>query len=220
MWNNIVGAYARRGARNGVIAGLILAALAVLNLRAYFAGDQGNTEAIVGALFGIGALSIFYRFGPRLVNVEASPDILALSRYGVPITIAGIIDIEVNANSRTITLNHFGRIIISDDWIVRPRFFGVAIRAMSDVSWVYERVTRHYNWFIPIGRTNEIVTCGPHPESPFSCTAQQAAQVLEEIRVRAPYLVIGWTQDREDSWNRDSQGFVSRVSAQRLSHSA
>lgn len=211
VWDNQIGRLARRGARHGLLIGAFPAVVGLSGIYSLLTDSATFGQGIARLLVGLGGAWIFTRFLPRLVNVEETPEIKALASRGVPVALASQIEEEIQTNSRTLTINRVGTVTITPSWFVRKRFLGLDLVPLSDIVWAFERVTQHYNWFIPAGKSRDVIVRMATTEISFTCLKGQANEILVEIGRRAPHVLVGWHPDIDALWQNDKPALIRRA---------
>lgn len=207
MWTGHIAQLAKRGARHGVIVGALLVANGIFGIIGLADTESSLGDSIVPILLGIGGVIMLVRFGPRLANVEETPEIKALASQGTPLVVAQRIQTEIETASSTLTINRVGSITITKSWLIRKRFLGLDLIALSDLVWAFKRTTQFYSqffaWFTPGRRSYTIVLHSTISDIDFGCFDQQADEILAELAARAPNVLIGWSNDLDNLWRRD-----------------
>jgi len=150
----------------------------------------------------------------RRSNPSAHPILVTLEKYGSPITIAAAIDREINAEISRPTSSVF----ISPSWFLNERFFTLDAKPLVELVWAYKKVTRHSVNLIPTGKTYVTVIWDRRRKSMEVSTGrseQKTHRILEDLAARAPWLLIGYSEDLSRDWTTDASGVISAVDQRR-----
>lgn len=207
MWTGHIAQLAKRGARHGVLVGALLVANGIFGIIGLADAESSLSASIVPIVLGIGGAIMLVRFGPRFANVEETPEIKALASQGTPLVVAQQIQTELETDASTFTINRVGSVTVTTSWLIRRRFFGLDLIALSDVVWAFKRTTQSYTqvlaWFVPSDRFYAIVLRTTIGDNDFECFDQQADAILNELATRAPHILIGWSSDIDNLWRTD-----------------
>ena len=150
----------------------------------------------------------------RKSNPSAHPILISLEKYGSPVTITAAIDREINAGISRPTSSVF----ISPSWFLNARFFTLDAKPLAELVWVYKKVTKHSVNFIPTGKTYITVVWDRRRKSMEVSTGrseQKTHRILEDLGARAPWLLIGYSEDLSRDWTTDASGVISAVDQRR-----
>jgi hypothetical protein len=150
----------------------------------------------------------------RSSNPSAHPIMLSLEKYGSPVTIAAAIDRETNSETSRPT----GSVFISSSWLMNARLFTLDAKPLVELVWAYKKVTKHSVNFIPTGKTYVTVIWDRRRKSMEVSTGrseQKTHRILEALVARAPWLLIGYSEDLAQDWTADAAGVINAVDQRR-----
>jgi hypothetical protein len=166
--------------------------------------------AVIVAGFVVGVI--------RAVDRTKHPLWKALSRYGNPSEIASQIDSEF-AQPGTFKL---GKVHLSRSWLLYQGFGFSSLFSLAHVVWVYKATRRGSlvstsllysiirqlfpRYYLRIAGTSS-QRLGQY-QVPGSSAADQ---LIEQIKARAPWAIIGFTNEHQQAWTRDYKLVVQRV---------
>jgi len=160
--------------------------------------------------FGVWNIVRALKRGGRL---ERHPIAQALSAYGEPAEIAEHIHQETNDPARTFAV---GKLQLTSSWLLQPSTYGLTVIHMSDVLWIYKKVTKHSTNGIPTGTTHAVMINtrnGGGVEVPASDGTTE--QMLEELHRRAPWIIAGYSDELAALYKRDLAGVGDAVEERR-----
>jgi hypothetical protein len=154
----------------------------------------------------------------RAVDRTKHPLWKSLARYGNPTEIASQVDREF-AQPGTFKL---GKIHLSRSWLLYQGFGFTVLFSLANVVWVYKMSRRGSfvstsllysmirelfpRYYLRIaGTTNQRLSQLDVPGS----TA--ADQLIEQIKARAPWAIIGFSNEQQQAWTQDFKLVVQRV---------
>jgi hypothetical protein len=139
---------------------------------------------------------------------------VSLEKYGSPVTIAAAIDREINGEVSRPT----GALFISPSWLLNARFFDLDAKPLVELVWAYKKVTKHSVNFIPTGKTYITVIWDRRRKSMEVSTGrseQKTHRLLEALAERAPWVLIGYSDELAGDWTTDAAGVISAVDQRR-----
>jgi len=113
----------------------------------------------------------------------------------------------------------YGKARLTPSWVMVTQPFGIRIARLDDLAWCYKKVTKHSVYFIPTGKSFELVLW-PMQASMFTAPGkqEQVDGLLAAIAERAPWVVCGFSSELERGWKKDRKGFIAAVEQRRNSN--
>lgn len=217
--DTLIGRHIRRGTRNLVAVTSILTVIVLFGIwSGIFAFWQYNQWNDIGTwgLLAIGLLLVFVIVRNVLSLLAVSSDInrhwvvRQLARFGDPPHLAAEIDQETK-RPRVI-----GPLSLTSSWLLRPYMFGIKAIPFDAVVWVYKRVIRHHTNFVPTGRSYAVIVCTRNGESlDLTRGVYDVDAILREVASRAPWAIIGYSEDLESRWNKSRRTILDQVDDRR-----
>ena len=187
------------------------------------------TSFKVGAYIGLGIgipLALLALFNvlkaiKRGGNFDAHPIAKRLSkRYGQPAAvIAQAIDQDFK-NSNILT--PLKSVQISNWWLVRTAGFRTDIIALTDIVWIYQKVTKTYYSFIPTGQIYSGVirdrfggTIQLAEGRGNKQTAARMTGFLQVITSRVPWVIVGFSREWKQMYDKNRAQFIALVDQRR-----
>jgi hypothetical protein len=146
----------------------------------------------------------------RTRNPREHPMVRSLARYGDASMVASLIDNEARINQPA----RFQNVRLLPTWLASLRTFGCEFFYITEIVWVYKKATRHYHYFIPLGKTYSLIVCDARGWSMRvldSSTAKSVDALAESIARTVPWVILGYSDDLQKLWSQDWSGFVSWV---------
>jgi hypothetical protein len=183
----------------------------------------GYGALAASALLIIGAVFLMMKAARRASDPASSPIVKSLARYGDrPEGTAAEIDADVAQSgfkppTYASWLPGKGSLTISNSWILKPELFDLKIINLKDLFWVYEKVTTHRMYFVvPISKRSSAILRDRYG-SVVECAAghSRVLEILSEIDLRAPWVVVGYTKEREQLYKTQLSEFAKVVDDRR-----
>lgn len=142
---------------------------------------------------------------------ETHPIVHMASRYGTLADTSQQLETELRGN-----ITKFGRVKVTQSWVLLPRTFGLAMCHIPNLIWAYKKVTRHYHNFIPTGKSYDVIMYDRYGK-PLQMQASQKKvdAVLSLLVERAPWAVFGYSDELNRALKYDWGAFVATVDARR-----
>src|SRR5262245_32910593 len=174
-------------------------------------GYRGN------CLLGIGTLVVLLilagwnvrKYLARQGDPSQHPLIASIRRYGDPAELVPRIDHEAAGSPQT-----FKSVRLLSTWLLVARFFGCDVLLLGEIAWVYKKVTRHYTYFIPTGKTFSLVirdSRGRSIETLRGAKESLVNDLISAISQRVPGAVFGYDKELKRIWDKDRAGFLAAV---------
>jgi hypothetical protein len=168
---------------------------------------------------GFGLLAIFavwniYRAMRRFADTQAHPVYRFINKAGRGAECAAEIDVEASQ-----LLYQVGQLQLSQNWILRKRFFGLQPIRFTDVVWLYKQRTRHWHSFGVISvpttqKTFATILRDRHGRTfEWKMKEEVIDQVVKELAERCPWAFVGFSSDIERRWRTDRTGFIEAIDA-------
>ncbi len=138
------------------------------------------------------------------------PSCKYLSKFGSAETIIDNIDNEmIKAEA---AFEKFSP-LVTDSWIINKRFLKLQFIALSDVVWVYQKVTSHRYNFLPVGKTYELIIYTKDQEV-HELRAQNGLmgeEAIERIGSNAPWAFTGYSEKLQMMWKEKRSDLIQIV---------
>jgi hypothetical protein len=123
----------------------------------------------------------------------------------------------VSIDAEFLGATKIGKATTTASWIFVPTIFGLKVARIEGLTWVYEKVTRHYHTFIPTGKTYAAVLWDRSGRAlEIDGRKKKVEQLVNVVLDRAPWVAVGFNNDLEQLSKSDWAGFVSAVDQRRL----
>jgi hypothetical protein len=180
-----------------------------------------HTPGYIGLAIGltsglIGAINLG-KWKRRQENINLHPIVKKLSKYGQSEIIAHEIDREFDGQNVIV----HKQTKISDSWLIQNQTFGVELKKIVDMIWIYFQVTKHRTNGIPTGKTFAVICHdrdGETVEIPGS--EAEVMSLIEQIYAKVPWVIIGHTDEIKLTWEKDRANLISFVDENRQKHEA
>lgn len=168
------------------------------------------------ALLIAAAVFLLLKSARRRSDPAASPIAKSLARYGDrPEVVAAEIDADVTQSGFQ---PDQGSLTISKSWILVPETFDLKIIHLNDLLWIYEKVTtRRLYGVIPTSKSHSAILRDRY-RSEISCAAghEGVTKILSEIDLRAPWVVVGYSTERDQLYKANLPTFAKAVDERRV----
>ena len=160
-------------------------------------------------------VGLFWKFGKpasiRWRDVTKHPVVKRLEQWGDPNGVSADIQSEL-ANS---VLDKSGAIILTNKYLVHQSFFSFNILRFDDLLWAYKKVTQKSTYFIPTGKTFEGILTFYGGRETFSGNEHEVDKALSLARNRAPWAIIGYSEEINKLFNSRTSEFCEAVESRR-----
>jgi hypothetical protein len=130
--------------------------------------------------------------------------------WGDPIQLA--VEVEREARSP----HHKGAgWLVTDKYLVQSTFFTFDVLRFWDLLWAYKRVTRHSVNFIPTGKTYDGVLVCYGGAAEIKGREKLVDEVLAFAAARAPWAVLGFSDELQKLFSKNTQDFCVAVEQRR-----
>ena len=152
------------------------------------------------------------KWSGRMANPRSHPLNALIRRCGDPKTVANAIDMEYRGGT-----TKFGRsVIVTPNWIITRNLFGTTVIGFEHVIWAYRKITKHYTYFIPTGKTHAAVVngrFGQHLEAQMKDA--KCTEFLELLQQKAPWAVLGFSAELKTMWEKNQKQMIGLVDDRR-----
>jgi hypothetical protein len=135
----------------------------------------------------------------RALRPERHPLFGGLMRYGPPKEVVEVIQQEVG---QEVPPARPWAPLVTRSWLLRPTWFGLQVVHLSEVVWMYKKVTRHQSYFIPTGTSHAAVIHRRDGKVlQVGGTDRSTQQLLERVFENAPWILAGFQSELAALWN-------------------
>jgi hypothetical protein len=170
----------------------------------------GYVVIIIGIIF----LALFvWQAVPALRAVrspEQHPVARRIAAWGDPLAVAVEAEREYNHS-----LLRSGGWRLGEKYLVRSRFFSFDVLRLEDLLWGYKKITKHSVNFIPTGKTYEAIVCCIGGTATISGKEQKVDEILTFASKRAPWGIVGFSQELQAAFLKQRQQFSDTVEQRR-----
>jgi Family of unknown function (DUF6709) len=147
----------------------------------------------------------------RTRNPRTHPLNALIRRCGDPLNVTNEINNEVRSGS-----TKFGSVLVSANWIIHRAFFTTTAMKFEHVVWSYPKITKHYTYFVPTGKSFAAIVCGRFGNSfEASMKEKKCTEFLALIAERTPFAVAGFSNELKSLWQKNAKQFVALVDQRR-----
>ncbi|HEX2623177.1 MAG TPA: DUF6709 family protein [Phototrophicaceae bacterium] len=170
---------------------------------------------------GLGVLLIFSGFMlitvfRRIGSPESHPIMKGLSRFGHLDSVIPQLESELNTEHPIVGKFHFTR-----NWVVQKTVANLQAVPYQDVVWVYQKTTRQRVNGVPAGRRFSLMLNDRYGKLIEYQTKEKIVQeIMQNIAQRAPWAVVGYSDEIEKIWRTDRAKFVASVDQRKSSSRA
>jgi hypothetical protein len=170
--------------------------------------SNGYTTLMIGLPLLALALWNCLKAVRRSSEIQTSPVWKHLAVYGN----AEQLSQQIEAELQPTMIRKYGKLQITQQWMVRRKTFSTWVSPVGDLVWVYKKVTKHSVNFIPTGKTYSVVLVGRHRQRIEEQMKENAVnEMLADLTSRVPWVLFGFTQDLEKAWRKDAAGVIAAV---------
>lgn len=165
-----------------------------------YVGLAATIAAFAACLWGVG------KSVSRIANAQRHPIWKGLARFGEPASIADQIETEMNSSAEKV-----GTVQLTRNWLVAAKASTFDVTQVKDIMWVYKKVVSGRG-----GRRVSALIYDRHGR--ITTVSGKEAQIDDTLRgmaQRMPWVVMGYSKDALDVWNKDRLGFISAVDQRR-----
>jgi hypothetical protein len=175
---------------------------------------SGRIELALGVILLLLALAYFIRNVRQQVNPQTQSIYKTLGDYGPVQAIVGAIDAEV-AGPGCVKI---GKATVTPHWLIQTKPFRLDVVRLDDVVWMYQKVTEQRTYFIKTGETYTALFWTKQGKS-IEVSGKQAdvTSMLVQVAHHAPWVMRGFTKDRDKAWRTNRQQVIQMVMDQQKS---
>ncbi|HEX4606385.1 MAG TPA: DUF6709 family protein [Candidatus Angelobacter sp.] len=172
--------------------------------------DNGYTILIVCLPFFALAMWNCLKAARRMSELQLSPVWKHLAAFGDAQQISSQIEAELQPGAT----RAYGKLQLTQQWMVRRKFFSTWVSPVGDLVWIYKKVTKHSVNFIPTGKTYSLVMAGRHRQRLEEQMKEKTVNdLLNDLAGRVPWALFGFDQKLEQTWRKTPDQFISAVDA-------
>ena len=102
-----------------------------------------------------------------------------------------------------------------DKYLVRSSFFTFDLLRFEDLLWAYKKITKHSVNFIPTGKTYEAILTCYGGTATITGKEKRVDEILAFSEQRAPWAVLGYSDELSTIFNKKQDEFVAAVEQRR-----
>jgi len=160
-------------------------------------------------------IGLFWKYGKpawmHLRDVSKHPLLKRLEQWGDAIGVSVDVQRELSNSAH----HKSNGIIVTDKYVVRKRFFSFNVLRFDDLLCAYKKVTQRSVNFIPTGKTFEGILIFYGGSETFSGNERKVDEVLSFARDKAPWAVIGYSDEIKNLFNKQTSEFCQVVESRR-----
>ena len=104
---------------------------------------------------------------------------------------------------------------VGDKYLIRSTVFAFDVLRLEDLLWAYKKVTKHSINFIPTGKTYEAILACYGGTAEIKGKEPRIEEILAFAQQRAPWAVLGYTEEIATFFNSKTQEFAGAVEQRR-----
>src|SRR5215472_112643 len=168
------------------------------------------TIAICVPILGLAGWNL-RKYYARVRNPNTHPIIVTLGRFGSVPRLAMEIEGELRGQTEAL-----GTARVTPSWIFISHTFGLLICRIPEIVWAYAKVTRHCKYFIPTGASYAAIIFG-RDGRPIQVDGShmETNRLLEIVASRAPWALMGFSEESSKLVHSNWPGFVAEIDARR-----
>ena len=163
----------------------------------------------MGTVFFVVACILAFNGVKVLADSSAHPIWKTLAQQGSPQQIGSQLDAEIRGEGGG---QIFGDARLTSNWLVGASAFSTHAVQLCDVMWAYQRIVKHYQGFIPTHKSISVKICMRHGRG-FEIRQKKdsAIGLLQALKVKAPWIAMGFTPALANLWKTKRPEFISSV---------
>ncbi len=145
----------------------------------------------------------------RTSDPASHPVLKALARFGPLDFVTSRIDAEMNGEHQKI-----GKLNLTNSWVIYEDRTHLNATRYEDVTWIYKHVTTQRYYGIPVSKTYTTLVFDRYGEKMQVVVGrkeQPTDEMLRAIAGRAPWAVMGYSNELDQAWKQDRAGFLAAV---------
>ncbi len=177
-----------------------------------------NLEIFGGVFFPVGLLALFnvIRSLIRMRNINATPSVRAMAKFpeGAE-AVAMSIDHELETGGNQ---SPSKAMWLTQSWLVKKGPYKLDVVKISEIRWIYQKVVKHSVNAIPTGKSHGVMVGTEDgrlvefllAKSTYrKAGATLSAQFLKTLMARAPWAVVGYSDELKRHFKQDRSGFFN-----------
>lgn len=145
----------------------------------------------------------------RFANPDSHPIMKKLERLGPIETVTSRIDTEL-----AMPHTQIGKLHLTSNWLVYATSSNLMAVPLQDIIWMYKHVYTQRTYGIVTSRICTAMVQDRYGET-LKCVAgrkeEAADEMLAGIYTRAPWALIGYSNDLQKAWKKDRPGMIAEV---------
>jgi hypothetical protein len=173
---------------------------------------SGYCGIVAFLVFGFSLVWLGFPAWRHLQNPSSHPVLYRVSSWG------DSIGISVEAERESSTPRYFKSgwdWLLTDNYLIKSKFFTFDLLRFSDLLWAYKRVTKHKVNFIPTGKTYEAVLVCHGGTATANSEENTIDLILTFAAERAPWAVFGFSKELEQLFEKNNRDFCFAVEQRR-----
>lgn len=109
------------------------------------------------------------------------------------------------------------KLIITNSWLIQRKFYHIDLLQLEQIVWAYQKVTRHKTNGVLTGTNYSALVInksGKNLEIPAT-REEEVKAIITEIVKRIPWIIVGYTDDLQKTWQKDKALFCAIVQQRR-----
>lgn len=151
----------------------------------------------------------------RATDFVNHPIYKRLQSFGQPEQVAQ----QMETETRMAPAEKIAGVKFSGPWLFRENFFGTDCFRLPELVWVYQKVTQHYTYFIPTGKSFAAVL---NDRYGWSIEIRVKKKTLEAFLGRVmrdcPWAALGFSEELKRLWASRAGEFVAAVDERRKAY--
>jgi len=165
----------------------------------------------VGLGFGLPTLALVFwnlkKWSMRISNPIKHPLNALIRRCGDRMAVANALNMEVQSGT-----TKYGNVLVTSNWLIYRAFFSTTVINFEHLVWGYRKITKHYTYFIPTGKTHAAVVNGRFGNCfEAQMKDQKCTEFMEMLQQKAPYAILGFSAELQALWQKDAKQLVAVV---------
>jgi len=201
------------------VIGITGAAIVALNTR--YIGDFVRGPWLVwvhwywGIAIALVLAALFVKYGrkawARMRDPSLHPAAKRVGEWGDPISLSA----EIEQESKNLVRHRLGSTALTDKYIMTDAWLTFQVLRLQDLLWAYKRVTKHYTYFIPTGKSFEAVLICYGGSAQFSGKENLVDEALQHAAQKAPWAAFGYSKELETTFNKKTAEFCAAIEERR-----
>ena len=158
---------------------------------------------------------LFWKYGRpawiQLKDINKHPVVKRVEQWGDPIGTSVNVQRELSSS----VLYKSNGILITNNYVVRRRFFAFNVFRFDDLLWAYKKVTQRRTYFIPTGKSFAGIMIFYGGGDTFAGNERRVDEVLKLASSKAPWAVVGYSAEINDLFSKRTSEFCQVVESRR-----